>query len=587
MTVNVNGSLLAKEAWAVVWVPGSFEIGVVAERLGKSGKYQAILCIGAVIRGDTSHYDAVANSAASGVLSAGLKSGVPCIFGVLTCDDMDQALNRAGGKAGNKGAEAALTAVPIVGLVRGRHKPPILKLPSSLPPSSSYISNSQQPEYPTSIFPPQNQGVAAIVFGDGGSESRLYPLIKRRSEGAIPIAANYRLVDAVVSNCINSNITKIYALTQFNSTSLNSHISRAYSGAGLGKEGFVQVIAAYQSPEHQGWFQGTADAVRRCLWVMEESGVLEFLVLPGHHLYRMDYQKLIEAHRNSKANITIAALSAMRNEDPGFGFLKVNSENRVLEFREESKKEPIINSISVESSTKSIDVAYDTFPSMGIYVINRDIMTKLLREYFPKAIDLRSEVIPGAISKGMKVQAYLFDGYWEDMRSIEAFYRANMESTKKENMGYNFYDRDFPIHTLPRYLPPTLVTDAVITDSIIGDGCILNKCKIKGTVVGLRTRIRDGALIEDSVIMGSDIYETKDVRKSDAERKGMVVPIGIGEDSHIKKAIVDKNARIGKNVMIINKGNVQEGNREANGYIISGGIVVVLRSAVIPDGSIL
>ncbi|KAI8537131.1 hypothetical protein RHMOL_Rhmol09G0001800 [Rhododendron molle] len=399
----------------------------------------------------------------------------------------------------------------VAGLDRKHHQPRPPKLHSSIRPSLS-ITDSQQPAQPIPLFPPVNQSVAAIVFGDG-SDSRLYPLTKRRSEGAIPIAANYRLIDAVVSNCINSNINKIYALTQFNSTSLNSHLTRAYSGVGLGKEGFVEVIAAYQSPEYNSWFQGTADAIRRCLWVLEEYPIVEFLVLPGHHLYKMDYQKLIEAHRKKESDVTCAVLTGKKNQ--------------------------------VKRSVKSNDSTCKKFPGMGIYVINRDAMIKLLREHFPEANGLKSEVIPGAISLGMKVNAYRFDGYWEDMRSIEAFYDANMESTKKENMGYNFYDKDSPLYTLPRNLPPSLVTDAVITDSVIGDGCILNKCSIKGTVVGMRTRIGDGALIEDSVLMGSDIYQ------------------------------------------IINKDNVQEANMEAHGYSIKEGIVIILRSAVIKDGSIL
>ncbi|KAH6778301.1 ADP-glucose pyrophosphorylase small subunit 2 [Perilla frutescens var. frutescens] len=447
----------------------------------------------------------------------------------------------------------------------------------STSPSSLFVKNSQQPDcLNSSLFPPANQSVAAIVFGDQSSHSRLYPLTKRRSEAAIPIAGNYRLVDAVLSNCINSNITKIYALTQFNSTSLNSHIARAYSAARLSKDGFVEVIAAYQSPEDNGWFQGSADAIRRCLWVLEEYPVDEFLVLPGHHLYKMDYQKLIEAHRSSKADITVSVFSRTRNEDFGFGIFKLNAENQLLEFRENPESNRNLNSKTVN---KCDDDVKDNFPSMGIYVINRDVMRKLLIESFPNVNDLKSQVIPGAISLGMKINGYPFDGYWEDMRSIEAYYRANMETIQRASTAYNFYDRDSPMYTLPRRLPPTLVTDAVITDSIIGDGCNLSKCRIKGTVVGMRTRIGNNAVVEDSVIMGSDIYDHNCV--------SIGIPIGIGEGSHIRKAIVDKNARIGKNVMIINKDNVEEGNMEANGYIISGGIIVIIRSAVIPDGSIL
>ncbi|XP_021906994.1 inactive glucose-1-phosphate adenylyltransferase small subunit 2, chloroplastic isoform X1 [Carica papaya] len=447
---------------------------------------------------------------------------------------------------------------------------------SSLYPSF-FISNSlHHSQYPSWSFPPVNQSVAAILFGDG-SKAGLYPLTKRRSEGAIPIAANYRIIDAVVSNCLNSNINKIYAFTQFNSASLNSHLSRAYSR--LGKEGFAEVIAAYQSPEDQGWFQGTADAMRRCLWVLEEYPVIEFLVLPGHHLYRMDYQKLIEAHRTGEADITIVGLSAIRDRDPGFGILDLDSANQVIKFSHKSGNVQRNGCISVESSMKPNSAILNKIQSMGIYVINRDKMLKLLNESFPEANDFGIEVIPGAISIGMKVKGYVFDGYWEDMKSIGAFYRANMECIKKSDMEYNFYDKHSPLYTMPRCLPPTSVEDVVIIDSLIGDGCILNRCNIKGSVVGMRTRIRDGVTIEDSVIMGFDIYQKEDDQKS--------IPIGIGEDTLIRKAIVDKNVRIGKNVKIINKDNVQEGDREASGYIIREGVVVVIRSAVIPDGTIL
>ncbi|XP_044466978.1 inactive glucose-1-phosphate adenylyltransferase small subunit 2, chloroplastic isoform X2 [Mangifera indica] len=477
--------------------------------------------------------------------------------------------------------------LPIQGLASSRQKH-VSKLHSSISPGCLFICNSEQLQHPTnpiSLFPPVDQSVAAIVFGDG-SESRLYPLTKRRSEGAIPLAANYRLIDAVVSNCINSNINKIYALTQFNSTSLNCHLSRAYSGVLRGKDGFVEVIAAYQSPQDQGWFQGNVDAIRRCLWVLEEFPVDEFLVLPGHHLYKMDYQKLIEAHRNRKADITIMASSAIRDQDPGLGLLKVNTENQVIDFRIKSDREPA-SSISAEALRRSRNSTYENISSMGIYLINREVVARLVNEHFPEANDFANELIPGAISTGMKVEAYRFDGYWEDMRSIEAFYQANMECIKKSNIRYNFYDRDSPVYTMPRCLPPSLIRDAEISDSVIGDGCIINRCKIKGAIVGMRTRIGDGAAIQDSVIMGSDIYQKNDIESSGNEGQAKATPVGIGEDTQIRKAIIDKNARIGKNVMIINKDNVHEGDREGNGYIISGGIVVVLQGALIPDGTIL
>ncbi|XP_020532039.1 glucose-1-phosphate adenylyltransferase small subunit, chloroplastic/amyloplastic [Amborella trichopoda] len=488
----------------VVWVPGSFEIPPVAQKLGKSGNYHAVLCIGAVVRGDTTHYDAVSNSAASGILSAGLNSGVPCVFGVLTCEDMDQALNRAGGKSGNKGAEAALTA-----------------------------------------------GVSAIVLGDS-IESQLYPLTKRRTKGAIPFAANYRLIDVVFSNCINSNLRRIYVLTQFNSTSLSSHVSRAYStmASVLGEE-YVEVLSPYQSAkDFHSWFQGNADAVRQWLWVLEEHPVKEFLILPGHHLYQMDYRRLLQAHRNNNAHITMATSA---------------------------------NSTQVGNS-KQIN-GKGQGESMGIYVFDKDLMRKLLLDYFPKANDFSSEVIPGAISLGMKVETYMHDGYWEDIGNIEAFYQANMEITKKTRAGSIFCNGETPVYTLLKYLPPSRISCAQISDSIVGDGCILKDCKIHGSIIGMRSRVENGAVVEDSVLMGADVFEIDDEKRGIMGKHG--IPIGIGRESHVRKAIVDKNARIGKNVKIINVDNVQEADREAYGYFISGGIIVIMRGAVIPDKSII
>nr|XP_043608643.1 inactive glucose-1-phosphate adenylyltransferase small subunit 2, chloroplastic [Erigeron canadensis] len=452
-------------------------------------------------------------------------------------------------------------------LLNNHDKSPLNKFPTRLS-----ISNSQKPECQFPQYLPANQSVAAVVFGQTSQNSRLYPLTKRRSEGAVPIAGSYRLIDAVISNCINSNITKIYALTQFNSTSLNSHLLRAYSGGLLSNHEFLEVIAAYQSPEDDNWFQGTADAMRRCLWALEEHPAVEFLVLPGHHLYKMDYQKLIEAHRTNKADLTVAVLDRMRDYITGFGSFNVDFRNRAIGFVEEPELMPVfqVNGLKLDNGL------YEKFPSMGIYVINRHVMIKLLKESFPKANDLKNEVIPGAISLGLKVHAYQFDGYWEDMRNIKAYYEANLESTKKTNMKYNFYDKDFPVYTLPRRLPPSLVTDAVITASVIGDGCIINRCSISSSVIGPRTRVGDGAVIQDSVILGSDIYQVI-----------TTIPIGVGDGSFIKKAIIDKNAKIGKNVKIINRDNVVEANNETDGYIISSGIVVIMRGAVIQDERIL
>ncbi|CAN1846851.1 Inactive glucose-1-phosphate adenylyltransferase small subunit 2, chloroplastic [Linum perenne] len=458
---------------------------------------------------------------------------------------------------------------------------------SRLVPSKSLISNSHYPQNyhlsPPPQLPPLNQSVAAVVFGDGSLDStRLYPLTVRRSESAIPIAANYRLIDVVVSNCINSNIiNKIYVLTQFNSTSLNSHLVKAYSGLGCGGGGFLEVVADYQSLEHQGWFQGSADAIRRCLWVMEEYTFSEFLILPGHHLYKMDYRKLIEAHRKSNADITIAAASPTHSPTNGGGYLEVDSKNQVTDFHVGSR-------VSQEKPRKwngmSETGSGTLYENMGIYVINREMLRKLVNESFPEALDLGSEVIKGAISTGLEVHAYVFNGYWEDMGSISAFYRANLECISTSNTCYGFYDMGSPLYGIPRCLPPTTVSGAVITESVIGDGCILKKCRIKRSVMGMRSRIGDRAVIEDSVILGSDIYHEYDMNIG---AKEIDVPIGIGDDTLIMKAIVDKNARIGRNVKVINKNKVEEANRESEGYVIRDGIIVILRGAEIPDNTVL
>ncbi|CAN1846852.1 Inactive glucose-1-phosphate adenylyltransferase small subunit 2, chloroplastic [Linum perenne] len=457
---------------------------------------------------------------------------------------------------------------------------------SRLVPSKSLISNSHYPQNyhlsPPPQLPPLNQSVAAVVFGDGSLDStRLYPLTVRRSESAIPIAANYRLIDVVVSNCINSNIiNKIYVLTQFNSTSLNSHLVKAYSGLGCGGGGFLEVVADYQSLEHQGWFQGSADAIRRCLWVMEEYTFSEFLILPGHHLYKMDYRKLIEAHRKSNADITIAAASPTHSPTNGGGYLEVDSKNQVTDFHVGSR-------VSQEKPRKwngmSETGSGTLYENMGIYVINREMLRKLVNESFPEALDLGSEVIKGAISTGLEVHAYVFNGYWEDMGSISAFYRANLECIKVSR----FYDMGSPLYGIPRCLPPTTVSGAVITESVIGDGCILKKCRIKRSVMGMRSRIGDRAVIEDSVILGSDIYHVSKEYDMNIGAKEIDVPIGIGDDTLIMKAIVDKNARIGRNVKVINKNKVEEANRESEGYVIRDGIIVILRGAEIPDNTVL
>ncbi|KAM0875170.1 hypothetical protein ACQ4PT_036970 [Festuca glaucescens] len=449
------------------------------------------------------------------------------------------------------------------------------------------VSDSKSSQ--TCLDPDASTSVLGIILG-GGAGTRLYPLTKKRAKPAVPLGANYRLIDIPVSNCLNSNISKIYVLTQFNSASLNRHLSRAYGSniGGYKNEGFVEVLAAQQSPDNPNWFQGTADAVRQYLWLFEEHNVMEYLILAGDHLYRMDYEKFIQAHRETDADITVAALPMDEERATAFGLMKIDEEGRIVEFAEKPKGEQL-KAMMVDTTILGLDdVRAKEMPyiaSMGIYVISKHVMLQLLRDQFPGANDFGSEVIPGATSTGMRVQAYLYDGYWEDIGTIEAFYNANLGITKKPIPDFSFYDRSAPIYTQPRHLPPSKVLDADVTDSVIGEGCVIKNCKIHHSVVGLRSCISEGAIIEDTLLMGADYYETEADKKLLAEKGG--IPIGIGKNSHIRRAIIDKNARIGDNVKIINVDNVQEAARETDGYFIKSGIVTVIKDALLPSGTVI
>ncbi|RCV30754.1 hypothetical protein SETIT_6G120500v2 [Setaria italica] len=472
---------------------------------------------------------------------------------------------------------------------RGRGVPvstaPARRRPFVFTPRAVSDSKSSQ----TCLDPDASTSVLGIILG-GGAGTRLYPLTKKRAKPAVPLGANYRLIDIPVSNCLNSNISKIYVLTQFNSASLNRHLSRAYGSniGGYKNEGFVEVLAAQQSPDNPNWFQGTADAVRQYLWLFEEHNVMEFIILAGDHLYRMDYEKFIQAHRETDADITVAALPMDEKRATAFGLMKIDEEGRIIEFAEKPKGDQL-KAMMVDTTILGLDdVRAKEMPyiaSMGIYVFSKDVMLQLLREQFPGANDFGSEVIPGATSIGKRVQAYLYDGYWEDIGTIEAFYNANLGITKKPIPDFSFYDRSAPIYTQPRHLPPSKILDADVTDSVIGEGCVIKNCKIHHSVVGLRSCISEGAIIEDTLLMGADYYETEADKKLLAENGG--IPIGIGKNSHIRRAIIDKNARIGDNVKIINADNVQEAARETDGYFIKGGIVTVIKDALLPSGTVI
>ncbi len=426
--------------------------------------------------------------------------------------------------------------------------------------------------------------VLAIILG-GGAGTRLYPLTKLRAKPAVPVAGKYRLIDIPVSNCINSEIFKIYVLTQFNSASLNRHITRAYNFAGF-TEGFVEVLAAQQTPENLNWFQGTADAVRQYLWLLEDWKVDEFLILSGDHLYRMDYRLFINRHRETNADITISVVPTDTKHASAFGLMKIDQHGRVIDFSEKPKGEAL-QKMQVDTSVLGLTPEQAQIQpyiaSMGIYVFKKDVLINLLKESLERT-DFGKEIIPDAAATH-NVQAYLFDGYWEDIGTIEAFYDANLALTQQPLPPFSFYDELAPIYTRARYLPPSKLLDCHIAQAIIGEGCILKNCRIQHSVLGVRTRIESGSVVEDSMIMGADMYQSFGERQCMMEKGD--VPIGIGSDSIIRRAIIDKNARIGRNVKIINKDDVQEAERESQGYYIRSGIVVVLKNAMIADGTII
>lgn len=426
--------------------------------------------------------------------------------------------------------------------------------------------------------------VLGIILG-GGAGTRLYPLTKLRAKPAVPLAGKYRLIDIPISNCINSEILKIYVLTQFNSASLNRHVSRAYNFSGF-SDGFVEVLAAQQTKENPEWFQGTADAVRQYLWLFQEWDIDEYIILSGDHLYRMDYTKFVEHHRKTGADITLSVVPIDEKRASAFGLMKIDDTGRIIDFSEkpegdELKKMAVDTSILGLSPDKAKESPY--IASMGIYVFKKEVLEKLLQQNLSQT-DFGKEIIPSA-AEDYQVQAYLYKGYWEDIGTIEAFYEANLALTNQPRPDFSFYDEKAPIYTRSRYLPPTKLLNSQVTQSIIGEGCILKECRINHCVLGVRTRIESNCIVEDSLLMGADYYESGAIRQNKIDQGG--TPVGIGSDSTIRRAIVDKNARIGKNVIITNKDRVDEANREDEGFLIRSGIVVVIKNATIADNTVI
>lgn len=438
---------------------------------------------------------------------------------------------------------------------------------------------------------PISEKCLAVVLG-GGAGTRLYPLTKARAKPAVPLGGNYRLIDIPISNCLNSRMNRIYVLTQFNSASLNRHVVSAYNSASQdpSNRGFVEVLAATQMPTNFDWFQGTADAVRQYLYLFSEymeQGVEHFVILSGDQLYRMDYRKFAEKHAQVNADITVAALPCDEEKASAFGLMKIDDTGRITEFAEKPKGDAL-KAMGVDTTILGLDAKrakeMPYIASMGIYVIKAEVMKRLLETDFPDANDFGGEVIPGATKMGMKVQAFLFDGYWEDIGTVDAFYQANLQITQP-NPPFAFTDEKMPMYSNLRYLPPSKIMDAEVKNSVIADGCYIREgSKIMNSVIGLRTLIGENCYIEKSLLMGADYYETLE----ECAIMPGCLPMGIGHGSIIKNAIVDKNARIGPNVQLINKEGVTEALKtEDLGYVIKDGIIVVVKGSQIEAGTIV
>ncbi len=422
------------------------------------------------------------------------------------------------------------------------------------------------------------QDTICLILG-GGQGSRLFPLTKDRSKPAVPIGGKFRLIDIPISNSLNSEIFKILILTQFNSASLNQHINQTYRFDHF-HDGFVDILAAEQTMDDTGWYQGTADAVRKNIKHFTSfKNVKHVLILSGEQIYTMDYREMFAYHEKSKADLTVSVLPCDRRDAKGFGIVKMQ-DGLIREFVEKPKDDALLDSLKttgfIRDTFPQIDSGKEWLASMGIYLLNVEALLELLDSGHK---DFGKEVIPEAIHT-KRVGGYLFNGYWEDVGTIHSFWKANLDfASKKPQFDFNAAQ----IYTHARHLPPSRLMDCAVDESLVCDGSELHKTKLKESVVGIRSLLRAGCDIEKSIIMGADWYETEE-EKAENRTKG-IPDVGIGEGTKIRNAIIDKNARIGKRCSITNKD--QRDTFDGGNYFIRDGIVVVAKGAVIPDGSVI
>ena len=422
-----------------------------------------------------------------------------------------------------------------------------------------------------------SRDVIAVILG-GGAGTRLFPLTLHRSKPAVPLAGKYRLIDIPISNCINSNINRMFVLTQFNSASLNRHIALTYRFDHFSR-GFVTILAAEQTPLSREWFQGTADAVRRSLHHLEAYRHSHVLILSGDQLYLMDYREMYRYHCERGADITIATTPVTAEAAPGLGIMKTDDEGRIVEFVEKPAPEQLKGLESkVPPEMEAQGRIY--LASMGIYVFNRQVLREELDAY-PEYIDFGKEIIPAAL-KVRKVYSYPFMGYWSDIGTIRSFYEANLMLTDTYP-PFSLYNPHMPIYTHARMLPPAKIINSQIVNSMIAEACIILNSTVKRSVIGIRSFVDEGAIIEDTIVMGNDYFPWH--RREERElMQGPDFP-GIGKGSVVKGAIIDKNVSIGKGCRIVNQAGVVEG--EGPGFYIRDGLVVILKNAEIPEGTVI
>jgi glucose-1-phosphate adenylyltransferase len=412
----------------------------------------------------------------------------------------------------------------------------------------------------------------AVVLG-GGRGSRLFPLTQKRSKPAVPIAGKHRLIDIPISNCINSNLRRIFVLTQYNSESLNKHVSQTYK-FDVFSEAFVSILAAEQTEENPQWFQGTADAVRQSQHHLRGHRAREVLVLSGDQLYQMDFRQLRDTHRGHGADATVAVIPVSQEQAGAFGIVKLDGQGRIVRFEEKPPPERLAD---LESDIPGFGRGW--LASMGIYLFGREALERSIAD--PALVDFGRHVIPRAIEE-LRVQAFPFRGYWEDVGTIASYFHANLALTDRIP-PFDFYDASRPVYTGSRFLPGTKVENCTLRTSVLSEGCVIMAAEIERSIVGVRSRLGQGVRLKETLMLGADFHES--LEEIEASQAKGVPPVGIGEGSVVRRAIIDKNARVGRGVRILNEAGVQEA--DGFGHYVRDGIVIVPKGGVVPDGSII